>query len=99
MIHEIHGKKYKCKKISRFDFYKIKISNAFKRTPPRVEKMQKKVKTFWTRFHKLDKIVVDKDYILKDGYCSYLIARDTGYRGRRLKIYMIKEVKDNGDHR
>ena len=87
-----HSKVYKLKRISKKCFDQIKISNAFLRHSPRSEKLQDKIEDFTLRFHKLSSIIVGEDYVLMDGYCAYLIAKEFKYRGLRLKIYMAKEI-------
>lgn len=88
-----HSKVYKLKRVSKKCFDQIKISNAFKRRPPRMEKYRSKVDDFVLHHHKLSPIIVSEDYTLMDGYCAYLIAERTFYRGFHLKIYMAKEIK------
>lgn len=86
-----HFIEYKCKRILKKHFDEIVISKAFRQTPPRPEKLQGKTYAFFVRY-KLDPIIVDKNYILIDGYCAYLIAKENNYRGRKLKIYMAKKL-------
>lgn len=88
-----NSKVYKLKRVSKKCFDRIKISNAFKRRPPRMEKYRSKVDDFVQHHHKLSPIIVNEDYTLMDGYCAYLIAERTFYRGFHLKIYMAKEIK------
>lgn len=87
-----HSKEYKLKRISKKCFDQIKISNAFKMRPPKPEKYIDKHRDFAMKFHKLSSIIVGEDYVLMDGYCAYLIAKEFNYRGLRLKIYMAKEI-------
>ena len=92
MIFKKRGKEYKLKRISKKRFNQIKISNAFKNHPPKSEKYCRKAEDFIYHHHKLCPIIVDENYTLMDGYCSYLIAYVHHYRGLRLKIYMAKSI-------
>lgn len=54
--------------------YEIKIKEEFLATPPKYEKYRKKEKAF-VEYGELEKIVIDRNYELIDGYCSYLICK------------------------
>lgn len=79
-------KNHRCKRISRKHFNEIKISRAFKNAPPKSEKLYKKEIEF-ALHKKLSPIIVDENMLLRDGYCAWIIANMTKYRGRKLKIY------------
>lgn len=87
-------KNYKCKRLSKRYFDDIIISDAFKNHPPKPEKYRRKEADFIKR-GKLDPIIVDENYILADGYCTYLISDLFGYRRRKLKIYKAKGLDIN----
>lgn len=80
-------KTYKCKRISRKHFDEIKITKAFKKTPPKPEKLYTKELEFVLNKQQLSPIIVDENMFLVDGYCAWIIADTTKYRGRKLKIY------------
>lgn len=86
-----HFIEYKCRRILKKHFDEIVISKAFQQTPPHPDKLTVKNDEFFARY-KLDPIIVDKNYILIDGYCAYLIAKSNNYRGRKLKIYKVKNL-------
>lgn len=79
-------KTYKCKRISKKHFDEIKITKAFKKTSPKAEKFDAKVRQFINK-HRLSPIIVDENMFLVDGYCAWIIADTVKYRGRKLKIY------------
>lgn len=79
-------KTYKCKRISRKHFDEIKITKAFKKAPPKAEKIDAKVRQFINK-HRLSPIIVDENMFLVDGYCAWIIADTIKYRGLKLKIY------------
>ena len=80
-------KTYKCKRISKKHFDEIKITKAFKKTPPKPEKFNEKVIEFLHNKSRLSPIIVDENMFLVDGYCAWIIADTVKYRGRKLKIY------------
>lgn len=65
------------KKLPSCSLYDIKIPYKFQLSPPRPEKVIKKMLRF-SRESELDVIIVDENMNLLDGYCSYLIARQVG---------------------
>lgn len=71
-------------------FDKIRIPQAFKDNPPTPEKLIHKTLAF-VRDSELSTIVVDGDMKLLDGYCSYLIAKETDIRFAKIK--QAKAVK------
>lgn len=78
------------KKLSSYSFTDIKISQNFKDNPPRPEKLIDKMLRF-SRESELDDIIVNEDFYLIDGYCSYLIAQQVG-----VDFVSIKQVFNNG---
>ena len=80
-------KTYKCKRIAKRHFNEIKITDAFKKRPPKAKKFNAKVKEFLHNKNHLSPIIVDENMFLVDGYCAWIIADTTKYRGRKLKIY------------
>lgn len=78
---------YSLKTLSKYEFNKIKVPERFLQTPPSPEKLIHKVLVF-TRESELEHILVDEDFNLVDGYCSYLIAQQVGVKF--VKIKMIK---------
>lgn len=95
-------KNHKCKRLSKKNFDKIIISKAFKEHPPKQDKLTAKVDRF-LKTKKFSPIIVDEDYILVDGYCSWIICNDFPglATGRGLKIYKVKGLhvgKTKGEH-
>ena len=80
-------KTYKCKRIAKRHFNEIKITDAFKKRPPKAEKFYAKLRVFMNNKCHLSPIIVDENMFLVDGYCAWIIADTTKYRGRKLKIY------------
>ena len=77
-------------KLKRREFYKIKISPDFVLSPPNPEKIISKMLTFF-RERNLEPIIVDENYFLGDGYCSYLIAKQVGTDFVKIKMARIEE--------
>ena len=94
MIFKKYNKEFKCKRVSKIHFDDIRISKPFERHPPKQDKLIWKAIQFGNH-HKLSPIVVDENYTLVDGYCTYLIAKGYKYRGIWLKIYMAKGLNVN----
>lgn len=82
-------KNYRCKRISRKHFDTIRVSGAFLQHKPGRAKWLDKTVAFMAR-KELSPIIVDENYILVDGYCSWLLAKRHEYRGHKLKIYMAE---------
>ena len=82
-------KTYRCKRISRKHFDEIKITKAFKKTPPKPKKLDEKVIEFLHNKNRLSPIIVDENMFLVDGYCAWIIADTVKYCGRKLKIYKV----------
>ena len=65
--------------------YKVKVSDIiipeeFKATKPRFEKMMHKREYFRRNDRFESKIVLSRDFILIDGYTSYLLAKENGMK-------------------
>lgn len=66
---------------------KIKISDGFKAHKPSKEKMFEKIEYFMLNGKFKEKIILDKNNVLVDGYTTYLLAKQSGkkfiraYRG------------------
>lgn len=73
------------KKISSSNFNKIKIMQNFIDNPPNPEKLIDKMLRF-SRESELDDIIVNEDFYLVDGYCSYLIAQQVGVAFVQIKL-------------
>lgn len=61
----------------------IKISEEFKKSPPRPEKLRQKYENYYYN-RRMDKIIINTDGICVDGYCTYLIAKMLGIH--RVKV-------------
>lgn len=72
-------------KLVRSYFYRIKIPNRFIEHPPKPEKVIDKMLKF-SRESELEDIIVDENFYLLDGYCSYLIAQQVGVDFVKLKM-------------
>ena len=83
-------KRTKLKKVSPYDFGKIKIPKSFREHPPKPAKIIDKMLRF-SRESELDDILVDENFYLLDGYCSYLIAQQVG-----VEFVKIKQVRSAG---
>ena len=79
--------KIKFVKVSNIHFDKIKVPARFIDYPPKPEKLIHKMLIF-SRESELDDILVDENFYLLDGYCSYLIAQQVG--ADFVKIKMVK---------
>ena len=77
-------------KLKRREFYKIKISPDFVLSPPNPEKIISKILTFFRECY-LEPIIVDENYFLVDGYCSYLIAKQVGTDFVKIKMARVKK--------
>lgn len=65
--------------------YKVKVSDIiipeeFKATKPRFRKMIKKRKFYRKNDRFESKIVLNKDFLLIDGYTSYIISKENGMK-------------------
>ena len=79
----------KLKKVGKYNFSKITIPQNFIENPPRPEKLIDKMLKF-SRESELEDILVDEDFVLLDGYCSYLIAQQVG-----VEFVKIKQVRSD----
>lgn len=79
------------KRLCKRDFAKIKIPQAYRNNPPTPEKLIHKVLVF-SRESELEDIIVDENFYLIDGYCSYLIAQQVG-----VGFVKIKQVRGVGN--
>ena len=79
--------KTKIIKLGNGNFNKIKIPKRFIDNPPKPEKLIHKVFVF-SRESELEDILVDENFYIQDGYCSYLIAQQVG--AEFVKIKMVK---------
>ena len=77
-------------KISRGYFNKIKVPQRFIECPPKPEKVIDKMLRF-SRESELDDILVDENFYLIDGYCSYLIAQQVGLDFVKIKMIRGEE--------
>ena len=65
--------------------YKVKVSDIvipveFKESPPRFKKMMHKREYFRRNDRFESKIILNKDFLLIDGYTSYIIAKENGMK-------------------
>ena len=72
--------------------YKVKesdiiIPEEFKATKPRFEKMIQKRKFYRKNNRFESKIVLNKDFLLIDGYTSYIIAKENGMK--YVEVYFV----------
>ena len=81
---------FECIKRSSKNLDKIIIRQNFIDTPPKPEKLIKKTAEF-VKDGRLPAIYVDKDFILLDGYCSYLIATTLGIRNVKIVQFRKKQ--------
>ena len=65
----------------------IKIPDNFKKTRIGKEKFQRKLRFFHEHGFCQSKIVLDKDFMLKDGYTSYQISRRFYGNYARVPVY------------
>lgn len=75
---------------------KIKIPASFITKPPKAKKMKEKLYMWYTGgFTNLPPIIIDSNYNLLDGYCTYLITRVVGGKNIRccIKKNIVKKVK------
>lgn len=61
----------------------IKISEEFKQSPPRPEKLNRKYINYYYG-NGMDTIIVDTDGVLCDGYTTYIIGKGLGIK--RVKV-------------
>lgn len=80
----------KLRQLGKWNFKKITIPQDFIDNPPKPEKLIDKMLRF-SRESELEDILVDENFILLDGYCSYLIAQQVG-----VDFVKIKQVRSVG---
>lgn len=74
------------------ELYKVKVSDIiipeeFKATKPRFKKMIQK-REFYRKNDRFEsKIVLNKDFLLIDGYTSYIIAKENGMK--YVEVYFV----------
>ncbi len=76
-----------CERIAQKKLNKIRVPQSFVDSPPRPEKLILKTAKF-VKEGELEKIYIDKDFNLVDGYCSYLIAKTLN--SKKVKIIQVK---------
>lgn len=81
----------KLRQLGKWNFSKITIPQNFIDNPPKPEKIIDKMLRF-SRESELENILVDENFVLLDGYCSYLIAQQVGVDF--VKIKMVRSVPD-----
>lgn len=88
----------KTKRILSKNINKIRVPSEFVENPPKPEKLIVKTKKF-LETGELEKIYVDKEFNLLDGYCSYLIATALGkvMTKKKVKIIMVRDVEEGGN--
>lgn len=73
---------------------KIKIQKDFKENPPKSDKLITKTADYMIG-KDLPPIIIDKDYNLIDGYCSYLIAKALGVKTKIIQMRDNQEARKN----
>ena len=79
----------KLRQLGIWNFSKIIIPQNFLEHPPKPEKIIDKMLRF-NRESELENILVDENFVLLDGYCSYLIAQQVG--AEFVKIKQVRSV-------
>lgn len=77
-------------KLKKGCFHQIKIPPDFVLSPPNPEKIISKMLTFFRECY-LEPIIVDENYFIVDGYCSYLIAKQVGTDFVKIKQVRVEE--------
>ena len=77
-------------KLKKGCFHQIKISPEFAASKPCPERIIEKMLLFHRECY-LAPIIVDSDFVLVDGYCSYLIAKQVGTDFVKIKMARIEE--------
>ena len=87
----------KTKRILSKNMNKIKVPSEFIENPPKPEKIIFKTAKFFET-GELEKIYVDEEFNLLDGYCSYLIATILGKKktNNKVKIIMVRDIAKGG---
>lgn len=81
-------------KRKRIKLSKITIPKCFEKTPPKPEKLIKKTINYINTGELSPICVSGKNYVLVDGYCSYLIRKACGEE--KVKIVYVDERKSSG---
>ena len=81
----------KAKRILNKNINKIKVPSEFIENPPKPEKVIAKTAKFFEA-GEIEKIYIDDEFNLLDGYCSYLIAKEVGTH-----FVKIKQIGGAGD--
>lgn len=68
----------------------IKIPEPFRMSPPSPRKIIEKTVDYVLNGN-IDRIYVDKNFTLFDGYCAYLILKHTGVE--KVRVVVTREVK------
>lgn len=76
---------------------KIIISPNFSLHPPKSDKLIRKTYDYILNNAKLDPIIVDKNWRLLDGYCSYLIVTELNNVFGHAKILQLRQNKRNNN--
>ncbi len=74
----------------------IIISDRFKADLPRAEKVYEKYSNYRKTGRFEDKILLDENYLLLDGYITYMIARMVGVKKVFVKVTKNK-IKNKGE--
>ena len=77
-------------KLKKGCFHQIKIPPEFAVSKPCPERIIEKMLLFHRECY-LEPIIVDENYFLVDGYCSYLIAKQVGTDFVKIKMARIEE--------
>lgn len=83
--------RYKDNKTYSVPLKKIKIQKSFIANPIRPKKWERKLQYFKS-FHCFEsEIVLNENFVLLDGYSSYLIAKNFGFKRVHVKFIKTKE--------
>lgn len=87
----------KAKRILSKNINRIKVPSEFVENPPKPEKVISKTAKFFET-GALEKIYVDEEFNLLDGYCSYLIVTALGKKKtkKKVKIIMVRDIAKGG---
>jgi hypothetical protein len=87
----------KAKRILSKNINRIKVPSEFIENPPKPEKIITKTANFFET-GELEKIYIDENFYLLDGYCSYLIATTLGkvMTKKKVKIIMVRNIEKEG---
>jgi hypothetical protein len=87
----------KTKRMFSKNITKIKVPSEFIENPPKPQKLIEKTARFFET-GELEKIYIDENFYLLDGYCSYLIATTLGkvMTKKKVKIVMVRDIEKEG---